>query len=137
MNDKLKSIGELLRTQDNRCTSDPFFLVQESRRFYGVDTDYSDKEVWLHIDGDEVTDEKEIEALEENERNDVKNPDHYKVGYLDRWEYVTGCFTEQACKDYIATNSHRHKGELRIYADSLYRNPEMIAVRNALLALDR
>lgn len=134
MNDHLKAIGQLLRTQDNRYTAEPFFLVQEKRRIYGLDDQYTDQSAWLNVDGDEVTDEKEIETLEDNERWDRPNIDHYKVYYLDQWQYVTGCFTEQACKDYIARNGHRHQGELRIYADSLYRNHEMLAVRAFLMA---
>jgi hypothetical protein len=30
--EKMKIIGELLRTQDNRCTEDPMFCVQIKRR---------------------------------------------------------------------------------------------------------
>lgn len=114
----LRDLTQRMRTQDNRCTADPFFLVQECVRHYGYDPEGSDRTVFVDCDGEECA-EDDVSATE--------------TGYVDRWEYVTGCFTEQGAKDYIAANRHRHKGELRIYADSLYRNREMIELRAHLL----
>lgn len=51
--------------------------------------------------------------------------------YVDQWEFVTVCFTEQACEDYIASNGH-NLNEPRIYAASAYGNREMIAIREML-----
>lgn len=115
----LRDLARQMHTQDNRCTADPFFIVQECIRHYGYDPEYSDRTVFVDCDGEECA-EDDVSATE--------------TGYVDRWEYVTGCFTEQGAKGYIAANSHRHKGALRIYADSLYRNREMIELRAHLLA---
>ena len=116
-----------LQQSDNRCTATPIFLVEKKERFYGVDMDYADKTAWLHIDGDEVTDEAEIERLESLEDSD---PDYYKVGYLDRWVYVQPFLSEQGARDYIAANKHRYEpDELRVYVDSGYRNYEWQALR--------
>jgi len=101
----VEQISELVRTQDNRATSDPIFIVQQKRRIWGMDGHYSDDYEW--IDGD-------------------------RVYYVDMWEFVTACFTEQGCKDYIAANGH-NLNEPRIYAASAYRNREMIAIRKLLV----
>lgn len=118
--DLIAEIGAKMRTQDNRCTAEPFFLVQECVRHYGYDTDYSDETVFIDCDGNEC---------------DADDASATETAYQDRWEYVTGCFTEYAAQEYIRTMAHRHKGKLRVYADSLYRNREMIAVRAYLLEI--
>lgn len=48
-------------------------------------------------------------------------------------------FTEGGCQEYIELNGHNdrsraHKGEIRIYAESFRRCPEMIAIREWLMA---
>ena len=134
-------IGELIRTQDNRCTSDPYFLVQEEVRIHGVDFDYATDWTWHNTEDDfcEVTGEdlESIKKLEDSDNLDDVPPRYVQVGYVERWEYVAGFFTEKAADEYIARNKHRHTGELRTYVDSLYHNPEMITVRNLIKSLKR
>jgi len=48
---------------------------------------------------------------------------------------VTFCFTDVGAQNYIDVNGHNHRGELRIFVKSLWRNAEMIAVRNHLMSL--
>ncbi len=48
---ELAQIGERLRTQDNRCTSNPMFCVQEKRREYGFDSRWTDNHVWINTSG--------------------------------------------------------------------------------------
>lgn len=128
----IQRIGDLIRTQDNRCTADPLFVVKQKKRIYGIDSNYSDDYEWLREDDHEhVADRIEragLDALEE----DGEDVDGWeKLYYLDTWEFVTVCFTEQACKDYITANSH-NLNEPIIYAASAYRNWEMIAIREFL-----
>lgn len=130
----LGGIAGLIRTQDNRCAAHPIFTVQQKRRDYGYDPDYSDDIAWL-IDGDAVTDQEEIQRLNEQYENDAVPGDYTRTAYVDRWEFVTACFTEQGCKDYIAANGHNLK-EPRIYVESGYRNAEWQSVLKALSAID-
>jgi hypothetical protein len=115
---EIVAIAERLHTQDNRITDNPLFAVQQMRRVYGVDADYRDGFVWVDYDG---------ELCEES-------PSARKVGYVDRWEFITGCLTEQGCKDYIKANGH-NLHEPRIYAYGSYRNAEFIALRKWLMSL--
>ena len=132
----MAAIGQLIRTQDNRITADPFFIVQERQRVYGMDTAYDPEIAWLHGDESIEVDAAKAKRLEAAYQKNYKEPDEYRrVGYVEKWVYVTGCFTEAAADRYIAHNSHRHSGPLRTYAESLYRNPEMIAVREYLMSL--
>ena len=142
----IEEIANNLHTQDNRATAHPFFIVQEKKRHYGYDSDYSDNCVWVDDEGNEADGDlfKRLNDIENHFPKSRDCPDWLKmkaeidgwtkVYYVDRWEHITGCFTEDAAKDYIGLNQHRH-GELRIYAASLYRNREMIAIREYLIGL--
>lgn len=130
MNEQLQRIGKLLRTQDNLATSDPMFLVQQRVRFYGVALEYTDDHVWIK-DGEEA-DRLEAARLDVLEFGGGDLGGWVKVGYVDRWEFVTACFTQRGADDYIAANGH-NLNEPRIYVASADRNAEFIAVRKFLL----
>jgi hypothetical protein len=130
---EIAAIIENLHTQDNRITDNPLFAVQQKRRFGGVDSDYADASVWIS-DGCEV-DAEEAARLDALRDSGEAVPDNcQRMGYIDRWEFVTGCLTEQGCKDYIARNGH-NLHEPRIYAYGSYRNAEFIAIRKWLMSL--
>lgn len=136
--EELRRIGELLRTQDNQVTDQPMFIVQEKRIVIGFDPDYSqgDEDIVWWIDdcqyfmGDELF-EKMERAYEET--SDIPENWH-RHGFTTEWVYVTACFTEQGCKDYLAKNGHNLK-EPRIYADGSYRNAEFRLIRDWLMSL--
>ena len=120
---QIADIIERLHTQDNRITAHPLFAVRQKRRVYGVDSGYCDDAEWV-LDGETV----HVEPGEEPPGG------ARRVGYLDKWEFVTGCFTERGCKDYIAANGH-NLNEPDIYAYGSYRNAEFIALREWLMSL--
>lgn len=126
----LLAISERLKTQDNRCTMNPMFCVQMKVRDIGMDADYATDTVWMDMESgnfDEVPPETEG-AVE--------------FGFKDRWETVMVAFTEKGCEEYLALDGHNvrrraHNGEVRIYVESFNRCPEMIAIREALMANDQ
>lgn len=120
LNDVLAAIGDRLRTQDNRCTENPMFCVQERYRSYGYSTDYAEDTVWIDMDSGDY---------QETEPN---APGAEEIGYQDKWRTVMVSLTEEGCKEYLRLNGHNH-GETRIYVESWNRCPEMIAVRDALM----
>ena len=137
--DRIAEIGNLLRTQDNRSTDAPLFIVQEQRRTYGFDPQWAnDSEIaWLDGCNDSVEATPEEHAkMEAAWQEDEEEPDGWtRTAYQDTWHFVTACFTEAGCNDYIARNGHNHRGKLRVYADSSYRNEEFRAVRAFLMGL--
>jgi hypothetical protein len=114
----LAAIGENIRTQDNRITAHPVFVVQQKRRVWGVSSDYTDSFAYVDSDGG-------VHQKAGRGRN--------RVGYLDHWEFVTACFTEKGCQDYLRINGHNLK-EPRIYVESAHRNAEWQLIRAALAA---
>jgi hypothetical protein len=127
---ELLEIGKRLREQDNRCTADPIFQVRGKRRIYGIDPDYGeDNYVWINTDDCE---EMEPPADEDNPPKWAR-----KVYFTLVDEVLMVALTEEGCKEHLRLNGHNYKGYdgVRIYADSLRRCPEMIALREFLISL--
>jgi hypothetical protein len=133
---ELLKIGELLRTQDNRITDAPMFVIEEKTPIVS-DSDYNDCRIeWRESEnGDYQLASPEraarLEALHQAGR-DTEGWRRYEM--TDVWQFVTACFTEQGCKDYLARNAHNLR-ETRVYAYGSFRNSEFRAVRNWLMSL--
>lgn len=132
--DSFGIIGENIRTQDNRITSDPMFCVYQKREIV-VDADYDyDRIVWVDEDGNEANkrQSRRLELLHENFR---EPPEKWRrVAVKDIDEFVTCCFTEQGCKDYLAVNGHNLRLPF-IYVNGGFRNAEYIGIRNWLAGI--
>lgn len=134
--DYLRQIGELLRTQDNRWTDKPMFIV-EQKRLYVTEEGYNDYRIEWH---DSESGNYGIASALRAKRLEVLNRagrvyhGWQRLAVHDVWEFVTACFTEQGCKDYLAINGHNLK-ETRIYADGSYRNEEFRQIRDWLMLL--
>jgi len=118
---ELLAIAARLKTQDNRATDNPMFSAQEKCREYGYAGDYACDYVWIGEDC-------ELGEVPEG------TPGARQVYYKEVWRTVMIAFTEKACENYLRQNRH-HFGETRIYAHTLYRNYEMIAIRKWLMSL--
>lgn len=147
---ELSEIGQRLKTQNNRITDHPIFEVQEQKRVYGIDTDYDPKIAWMWSDEGEV-DTRLAELAEafyeehgsepvasdngsdEWELSDGNSDQLRRVGYHEYWEYVQPFLTEVGAQRYIQENGHNHRGKLRIYAGSAFRNHEWQAIRKWLM----
>lgn len=131
----LIELVERLRTQDSRCTSHPVFLVQSKESHGGMEVDCAESVCWIDADG-------EVASAEEHERlealwNESEEPDGWtRTGVVSHWVTVQWFLTEASAQEYIERNGHRHgrngDGELRVYADSAYRNPELQLLRRVL-----
>jgi|GEM_PF-2468651 len=127
--DELYEIGELIRTQDNRITDQPMFVVYQKREIIGSDEHSPSRICWVW-EGEEVSElrAKRLEILYQEYR-DTRGYDRYAMQEID--VFVTACFTEQGCKDFLRLNGHNlHKPY--IFAEGSYRNNEYRAVRNWL-----
>ena len=91
--EELIEISKCLQQQNNRCTADPVFIVQEKRRMYGLSHEYSDELVWIDMeDGcDELPDPENDEQETEYENNEF----YELVGFYDEWINVQTFFTER------------------------------------------
>ncbi|WP_242673263.1 ead/Ea22-like family protein [Klebsiella pneumoniae] len=129
---ELYSIGELIRTQDNRITDQPMFVVFQKREIIGSDEHSPSRICWVW-DGEEVSElrAKRLEALYQDGR-DTRGYDRYAMQEVD--EFVTACFTEQGCKDYLRQNGHNLRLPY-IYACGSFRNNEYQLVRNWLAGI--
>ena len=133
--ERLKKIGQLLRTQDNRITDAPMFIVEQKARIYGLDPQYGDGDyIWQHKDDPEYFLGTDEELEEEIVIGAAVKEQYEKVYYYEYWVFVTVCFTEQGCNDFLKINRHNLK-EPRIFAAGSFRNEEFRAVREYLIGL--
>jgi hypothetical protein len=133
---ELESIGELINSQDNRCTDQPMFAVMEKRGMITLDTHDHDRIEWYDPVNVSTADDRtaaRLEALHDGGR-DVKHWERYAIKDVD--VFVTACFTEQGCKDFLARDGHNHRQPF-IYAFGSYRNGEYQSVRNWLKSLPK
>lgn len=133
---KLSAIGSLIRSQDNRCTDQPMFAVMEKRSLPTLDTHDHDRIDWVETEtGDyclaDETKARRLEALHQGYR---ETPGWERYAMKDIDVFVTACFTEQGCKDFLARDGHNHRSPF-IYAFGSYRNGEYQAVREFLKSL--
>lgn len=133
---QLKEIGNLICTQDNRVTDQPIFVVEKSVMVI-TDPDYGyDKEEWVNTQsGDyEIASETKAKRLDALLKDCRSTGDWEKFYMKEVWEFVTACFTEQGCKDYLMLDGH-NLGKTRIYAYGSYRNNEYREIRKHLIDL--
>lgn len=128
----LYTIGELIRTQDNRITDQPMFVVFQKREIIGSDEHSPSRICWVW-DGEEVSElrARRLEALYQDGR-DTRGYDRYAMQEVD--EFVTACFTDHGCKDYLRQNGHNLRLPY-IYACGSFRNNEYQVVRNWLAGI--
>lgn len=132
--DEFARIGENLRTQDNRITSHPVFVVFQKEEMVVSEEFDHDRIAWVWECGDgEVEDRtaRRLEALHQGCR-DTRGYSRYAMKSIKR--FVTACFTEDGCKDYLRQNGH-NLNEPFIYAHSAYRNDEWQVIRNWLMTV--
>lgn len=128
----LAEIGRLLA----RITADPIFVVQQKVPRVAAEGHDYDRIEWRddHGDCDLASDEEaaELEAVFEATGDIPKGWDRLLV--KDDWQFVTACFTENGCEDYLRANGHNLR-EPRIYVESGFRNAEWQLLRAFLLLL--
>lgn len=129
---ELYTIGDLIRTQDNRITDQPMFVVFQKREIIGSDEHSPSRICWVR-DGEEVNPLRalRLEILYQDGR-DTSNYDRYAMQEVD--EFVTACFTEHGCKEYLRQNGHNLRLPY-IYACGSFRNNEYQLVRNWLAGI--
>ncbi|WP_413503887.1 hypothetical protein [Serratia grimesii] len=134
---ELIAIGELIRTQNNRITDQPFFAVMTKREIIGSEDHDCDRICWVeNQSGDYVeateTQHRCLEAIYQAKYEVRDGWDRYAMKEID--VFVTGCFTEQGCKDYINKNGHNLNKPF-IYAFGSYRNDEYQTVRKFIMQM--
>ena len=137
--EQLAALREELRTQDNACTADPLFVVFQEERIYGVSQDYqTNGYTWVGEDDSSVAaDDDEAKVLDQLLADDrelsIGGVTFERVWYRIVPRFVTACFTRKGAEDYMARNGH-NLTKPYIYVESMYRNEEMIALRNHLMS---
>lgn len=147
MTQLLAEIGQRIIDQDGRITAEPLFAVMQKREIV-VDGDYDhDRIVWIGEEGREA--DEETAARLNTMRNDIDD-DYFMDNEItltdedegdEEWrylaikdvdEFVTACFTEHGCKEYLKANGHNLRRPFT-YVFSGNRNAEFIALRKLMM----
>jgi len=113
--EKLKELQDELKTQDNLATSHPLFCVFEKEIIYGIDSDYSDKFIYVDENGEEAEQDEPADDLR-------------MVHYIKRDRFINAHLTDKAARLYIEQNKHNMEQPF-VYVISLNRCHEMIAIQ--------
>jgi len=130
----LYQLRNRIRTQDNRITADPLFVVFDKYKFLGLDPQFADDDQieWQSVDGEYVIEGEERAALEKQYQETGKiDTDHQRVAFCEFDRFITACFTEAAADAFIAANKHNLK-KPHVFVVSLERNPEMKMIRDLM-----
>lgn len=135
-------IGLKMRTQNNRSTAWPIFIVVEDKKIYGVDPDHA-SDGRDRKDRDIVEDGSMCDSCLEQEADGFSIPDdcdicndecfvHYRIE-KDVPNLRAGVFfTAEACDAHIEANRHHYNRTAHSYAISAYHNRELKAVMRFL-----
>ena len=137
--EQLSELRTELQTQDNAITADPLFVVFQKERIYGVSQDYqTNGYMWVGEDDSSVTaddDEAKVldKLLDDDRELSIGGVTYQRVWYRIVPRFVTACLTRKGAENYISRNGH-NLTKPYIYVEGLYRNEEMIALRNHLMS---
>jgi len=125
--EQMRRIGREVNEQDNQCTAEPIFAVQEKRKIWGFDEEYSDGYCWVDLENEEA-DDGIADLLDEILKKGGDTFDWTRLFYRTEWLFVTAFLTAKGAEDYI----ERLSPELiprRVYVYSGYDNKELQAIR--------
>jgi len=149
-----KEIKERLKTQNNRATADPIFIVYDWERI-PTSSDYSDKSMFCDSEGkiaenreelisflkdndccsempdgiEDKDDDDLIKWIKENGKDDVD-----KTYYIEKKVFINVFFTEKSADDFIAQNHYHYTKQVHTYVNCLWRNPEMQFIREMIMS---
>lgn len=121
----IQEIAQRVATQDNRATAEPIFAVMQKREMVTLEGHDHDRIVWVNTECGDYTEASRQKArhLEKKFRNDDETPGWARYAVKEVDQFVTACFSEEGCKDYLRRDRHNLRKPF-IYAFGSYRNAE-------------
>ena len=130
----LKELSHELKTQDNRATDKPFFVVLENEKLFGMSPEYTDNEVYVDMGDCNLTYDTKEEALLAIKNNDPHVTEEEAEKYFDENITRTGYqqikqkhnffLTEKGYKEHMLQNKHNYNSDACSYVECAFRNPE-------------
>ena len=137
--DLIRQMSENLKTQDNAGTADPIFVVYERLMIVGLEDGYQESWSWItDDDGDTTEADDDLVPILTKLHDDceplvIGSRTYRKIGikYVDK--FCAAFLTRKGAENYLAINKHNLTAPF-IYVESMFRNAEMIAVRNHFMS---
>lgn len=137
--DLLRQMSENLKTQDNAGTADPMFVVFQKQLVAGFESGYEDFWIWVSDDNGDYEEADADTAVVLKRLFDAGDPliiggrTYRRTGCTYIEKFCAAFFTQKGADDYLAWNGH-NLTQPYIYVHGMYRNAEMIAVRNHFMS---
>ncbi len=150
-----KEIKERLKTQDNRATADPIFIVYDWEKVPSC-SDYTNQYMFVDSEGEIAQNREELMTflkdndccgkLPEDELKDMDDEDLIqwinnngkddisKVYYVKKRVFINVFFTEKSADLFIKQNNYHYTKEVHTYVNCLWRNPEMQFIREMIMS---
>ena len=140
----LGRIGQRIAEQDNRFTDQPMFVVFQKQEHVVAEGYGEDRAIWVDEDGYEAdaatTDQLNRMRLSVSGHHFMEDEielgedriEWRRLALKETDEFVTACFTEQGCKDFLAIQGHNLRRPF-IYAAGSFRNQEFRDLRALML----
>jgi hypothetical protein len=139
----LKQTSEQMRSQNNRGTQYPLFVIQDKKEVV-THGDYCDFHKYSGEEGNEIEEKDVCEECESKACSDgfletspcVDCGVQYYLPVKEIWEFNLRAgvfFTEKACDEHIKQNDYHYSKNVRSYVIGAWRNEEMKAVMQSIL----
>lgn len=136
MKEIIKAMADVVKSQDNLGTDHPIYMVQELKRIYGLDINWSGNWVILDKEGSEVDPPPGLDSYTAiNDWRECNEAIGNKTtGFQDVWVGVQPFFTRAGALNYLKINGHNLNSP-RIYVEAAHRNREWQAIRELLMEM--
>lgn len=126
----LKSLSHRMKTQDNRCTADPYYITIQKIVDRGVPSGCGEKSSWYHYDICESFDEESLKQYcEENDLDvDEFKDECTEYDVSEKEEYENFFLTYEGYEQHVKLNGHniaRECNSFHNYVQYASRNPEL------------
>jgi hypothetical protein len=133
--DQLSQMSANLKTQDNAGTADPMFVVFQKQLVSGLESGYEDFWLWVSDDDGDYEEAAKDAAVVLARLHAEGGPlvigarTYRRTGCKYIEKFCAAFLTQKGADDYLSWNGH-NLTQPYVYVHGMYRNAEMIAVRN-------
>lgn len=134
----MRKIARQVATQNCRGTDRPLFAVMQKTEMVTLESHDHDRIIWIDTQSGDYLSATRQKAhhLEKLHAAGEDTPGWQRYAVKDIDEFVTACFSEEGCKQYLAKNGHNLRQPF-IYAFGSHRNAEWRDMLNFLTMINQ
>ena len=139
----LQGLSREMKSQDNRATHNPYFVVKTTKRVIGMIPENSDDTIWIDMYSGDYTEyatkEEGIKDLKDSGHGVIDAEDFLEeFGVMEVEESMNFFLTERGYNQHMELNGHNYRYSTKkaySYVDCAHRNPEYEGLVAAIHAI--